>query len=305
MPPMRLSALLAIVGFSFACACFQSPSFKSVESQLDLRVLPDGEGIAVLYVERGLCGAPSNAGAVAALGSLLRGKRTFPPAGGWLSFDFDEEQKELEDSAARRGDEAYREFLGATRVEQAGLFEDENGRVSLFQLWRFAKPEHIFDWINEQKNKDLLEKASSGKPFEPSFPLLDPASWDRAVAWAREDGKWVRLDGDTILIDLPITRECAMKSCQEVLQVKDLRESFAPILLAASSLEIGDERTRLRFSGEASGWFRSIRWTHSGEYDPGLHEALKVARIPVGPAPKLSDMERILKVDPGTSVRAR
>jgi hypothetical protein len=302
---MRRTRLLAVFGLSLLGACFESPNFQRAETQIDVRVLPEGNGFALLYVERGIYGGTN---AKNALDQILARKRLLPPHGGWLSFDFDEEEARLLQGDSLPDllrDISQLEFFRGTTVERAGLFEDETGRLSLFQVWRFAKPEFVFRWLNENTNKNLLEKASSRKAFEPEFPFLDEESWNRAVASARAGWTWVHPDQEAILIDLPITRACAMKCSQEIVLREDLRQTFLPTLGTVAAIEIGDDRTRIRLLGNSTGWFRLLRLEESCAYDDQLHEDMKAAHIPIGSLPRLTDIDELVKVPPRVPLQSK
>jgi hypothetical protein len=293
---MKLAVALALVALPALSSC--SSSFEFSEMEIDVRSLPGKNGVALLLVERGIYGRQDTA--VEALRRMLEGKRVLPPEGGFISFDYEKDQTELAEkpgASLRPEDRAYLEFLQATRVQKSGLFLDERGRLCLFQLWHFAKPEYVVDWINQNTNKDLVEKGDTAKPFVPGFPYFDEASWKRAIARAREGWCWVRLEGKEILVDVPITRECAASCLRELLQQEDLRRNYGTLLGSVSSLDVEEDRTRIHFAPDASGWYRPIRTPVEGKYQDDLLEAVKASDLPMSPAPTLETMDRALRVE--------
>ncbi len=292
---MKLAIALALVALPALSSC--SSSFGFSEMEIDLRSLPGKDGVALLLVERGIYGKREVA--VEALRRMLEGQRMLPPEGGFISFDFEKEQKELAlkpSASLKPEDGAYLDFLHGSRVQKTGLFLDEKGRLCLFQLWRFAKPEYVVDWFNRNTNKDLVEKGDRGQSFVPGFPYFDEVSWKRAIARAREGWSWIRLEDREILVDVPITRESAAECLRGLLQQEDLRKSVGTLLGSVSSLDVEEDRTRIHFVPDASGWYRPIRSPDEGKYQDGLLEAVKASDLPMSPAPTLEAMDRALRV---------
>jgi hypothetical protein len=288
-------ALLLLGPFLPAC----SPAFEWQESEVNLRTLPGDNEIALLFVEKGVHNQGNPNGAVNALAEVLEGRRRFPPEGGFISLDCDEWLKEnagKTSSSLDPDEQQFTEVVKASRVQSTGLFIDEKGRLCLFQLWRFAKPDYFAQTLNTQSNKSLVLQGDSGKPFAPEFPWYDEVSWKRALARARGGGEWVRLDEKGILLDLPITRECASKCLAALVQQEDIRKSYGSLLAASTSIDVDEDRTRIRFDPETSGWFRSIRYSSEQAYDGALLAAVKSSQLPIGSAPSLEAMDRALRV---------
>jgi hypothetical protein len=295
---MKHSLGVALLLFSpFLSAC--SPDFDWQEVEVTLRTLPGKNGVALLLVEKGVDHLGDQAGAVNALREVLEGRRRMPPEGGFISLDCDkwlEENAEGPVTPLDSKKQQLAEFVKATHVQKAGLFLDEKGRLCLFQLWLFAKPESIVRMCNEASNEALVLQADLGKPFAPEFPWFDETSWNRGVARAREGGEWVRLDETGILLDFPITRECASRCLAALVQQEDIRKGYGVVLAASTSLEVEEDRTRIRFAPEASGWFHSLRYSSEREYDENLLAAVKASRLPMSSAPTLEAMDKALRV---------
>jgi len=279
------SALLLLSSLLGACA----PDFDAEELELSIRPLPGKEGMAFLLVERGVHGSGENA--LTALKKVLDRRRRLPPDGGFISLDLDQLEKQPPGDVNGL---SLSEFAKATRVQKAGLFLDEKGRLGVYQLWVAGKPELFVQMFNDGANRELIEQANRGAPFSAEFPWFDEASWKRAVACARENVEWLRLDDRGFVLDVPLSRESASRCLAALVEDEALRKSCGTLLAASSSLEVGEERTRIRFSTESSGWIRSVRCAWGRAYDDSLLTVVKGSRLPISEAPTLEAMDRVL-----------
>ena len=167
-----------------------SSDFHWVGGEVSLRIDPKKDEIYMLVIERGLH-ASEPGKAVQALEHLLEGWRRCPPEGGFLTMDMDDAEEELEQILNANLSPRERDRLVIshdTRVQRAGLFLDDQGRLALFQLWKCSRLQHVLRMMNDVINEGFPTEIEAGVPFQPCFPLLDEPSRDRAVARAREGG---------------------------------------------------------------------------------------------------------------------
>jgi hypothetical protein len=288
--------VLALSASALLSACSSDFGFETVEVQVRC-TSPDGP-VGVLFVEKGIHGGTSEGSATLALRSILEGRRRFPPDGGFLSIDFDELERE---SASERGsktsddDRNLLEVARGLRVEKTGLFQDDKGRLCLYQLWTLEDPGHALRFLNENWNRDLIREAESGRPSEARFPLLDEASRARALARARSGEGWIRFEDGGFVLELPITRECAAKCAAELLEKEQSRANYGPFLAQATSLEVGEERTLLRYLPGPSGWLGPWSTELEKQGDRRLQTWIQAGALPIGPPPDLRELEKILR----------
>ena len=307
-----MKSILALC-LTIAPACFPPPAYEPTEYEVHVRIDPAGETLALLLLERGIhTSSPDTGKAHDALRAALQQKRVLPPEGGWLALDLDEEEKELAERLAEpRGandDASGRESLDlcrSARVERVGLHVDEKDRLALFQLWRFDKARMLLDWANRKTNENLVAQADRNGSPSLGFPLLDETSWRRAVDRARQGGTWVRFEEGCLLVDLPITREGAAKCLAAVLENGDVGETWRSTLSGATSIEIDDQRTILRFCGGAGGWIRLFRIETGTEYDGRLAQELLLEGLVQASAPTLEEHARFLDAAAADPRRSR
>jgi len=288
----------SLIALSTACvlaAC--SSDFRFEEIELQVRCGPPGSTAGILLVEKGLHGESGEGTATDALRSILQGRRRFPPDGGFLSMDFDELERKFHPGSEKKPDEFdrdVRDLAHGFRVEKTGLFEDEKGRLCLYQFWTVEDPAGLVRWFDDQTNKDLLQRVESGRQTRSDFPYLDDRSRSRALERARAGGSWIRLEERGIVFDLPITRECAAKCAADLVDKEQTRKDFGPFVSKASSIEIGDERTLLRYLPGPSGWLGPWSTVLEQGGDGRLQAWIKAGALPIGAPPDLRELERIL-----------
>jgi hypothetical protein len=294
MKPLFVLALSTLALFSGCASDFQ---FEEIEVQV--RCAGPDAAAGVLLVERGIYGGSSEFAATDALRSILQGRRQLPPEGGFLSMDFDAEQKKSESEGLSQVDDEERKLLDLARgfrVEKAGLFEDEKGRLCLYQFWTFEDPKRLLAWLDEKTNKDVIERTESNKPRSSDFPYLDEASRSRALARARANGSWLRIENGGLVIDLPISRECAAKCATDLIQKEDVRSDFGPFVTLATSLEISEERTLLEYRPGSSGWLGPWISDFKNQGNGRLHAWIKSGALPIGSPPDLAKLDEILRL---------
>jgi hypothetical protein len=304
---VRPVVALALVLETFTPACFPPPSYESLRFEMHARCSSAGDEIDLLVLERGIHrGSKDVTPAHEALANAVAGRRILPPEGGWLSIDFDKEEKELANELAGLpdsvidSDESYRdardrlELVRSVHVERTGLFLDESGRLSLYQLWRITKPEVLLEWMNRAINQSLVEKAGRDEPPRLEFPLLDERTWERAIARARKGGAWIRIEEGSLVLDLPITRECAAKCLAAILDDEDIRKLWHGLISGATSIEVGEERTILRFDGGPTRWMPILDLAAESDYEDELAEIARQSGMLQPSAPTMEDLARLL-----------
>jgi hypothetical protein len=179
-------------------------------------------------------------------------------------------------------------------VARSGLHLDEHGRLSLFQVWRFPKPALLLEWMNRKVNEDLVQKASSGGPPRLEFPLLDEQSWERAVAFARGGGTWIRIQEGRLAVHLPITRECAAKCLAATVEDENIRKFWGFLFTGVNRIQVEDEGTTLLLGTEPHGWIRLFRFDTGTDYDDALTEAMRNSERLQANMPTLEELARAL-----------
>lgn len=294
---MNLRSVLASATVAFLSGC--ASDFQFDEMEVQFRCAAPDTTAGVLIVEKGIHGGSGERAVTEALRTILEGRRRFPPEGGFISLDLDDADKKSAAGSGPQPDEIDRKFveLGhGFRVEKTGLFEDEKGRLCLYQFWTLEDPGRVVAWLNEQTNVRFIEQAGSNRPSTDDFPYLDEESRTRALARARAGGRWIRFEDGGLVCDLPITRACAAKCAADLVEKEDLRKDFGPFLTQASSLEISEERTLLRYRPSSSGWFGPWRTEFENHGDDRLHAWIKAGALPIGSPPDLRELEKILGI---------
>ncbi len=292
---MTLRSVLALAALALLSGC--ASDFQFDEMEVQIRWVAPGTAAGVLVVEKGLRGDETKA--TEALRSILQGRRRFPPDGGFISLDVDDaETKAAEDPNLGDDDRTLLELGRELRVEKTGLFEDERGRLCVYQFWTIEHPSRLLAWANGEESKSWIAHGATGDPASPTFPYLDEESRTRALARARAGGSWLRLEDGDFVFDLPITRACAARCVAEIVEKDDVRKNYGPFLTQAASLEISEERTLLRYRPAASGWFGP--WSETLETETHgedrLHAWIKAGALPIGAPPGLLELEGILRV---------
>jgi len=273
-----------------------------VQSEFHLRLTTGSGDIALLLVERGVSSGgnepEATSRAVGIIERVLQGARLLPPKGGLISLDFDAEQAEIElkqDADLDRDERRRLPLIRACRVEKAGLFLDEQERLCLYQLWRLGPAAPILAWINEKISRDLLEEEKPDRPFEARFPFLDEASWRLALAKACASGAWIRIEDGALVLELPMTQECAAKCMLALADEGALLDDDRALLRGATGLQVSDDRLVIRFGPGPEGWLKPPGSDPRGAYDPRFLEAVRDKGLVIGPAMTLEQANRLLR----------
>jgi hypothetical protein len=278
-----VAPICAALALLTASAC---SSYRSTESETLARFLPKENALLVFELEHGIQSEVDGPAAVEiAVGALRRagnGARIYPPGGGLITLDFDEDG-EAESMEAERA-AAFREFAHSVHVVDRGLFVDGQGRLSFFRLTRLERFDRLLELVNEWINREENGREMDARPFRPEFPVFDEASWKLVRAAVGSGHAWLAVDADAIVLDIPMTEANAAQCLAEV--VSESRKADDPTPLQffeqLSGIAVGAGRARLRFCGEPKPVLRFTSRAQDQDYDDAVQRRLVELGVELG-----------------------
>lgn len=245
----RLAALALALLPCAGCLEFPAPAFRAAASEHFVRIDAERDVIEVLSLHLGL--APGGDDALEQLRAVVDGRRVFPPGGGFLTLDLDRELTADEDDGMEEATRELQELSPSLSIAGAGLALDDRERVT---LWRHVRIERASEWL---RLAETAERRGPGPHFPAGrLPAFDARSSElQEAAWARGE-RFLGLEGDSLVIDLPSTSENAALLLAHVLEdaLEEGRDGWAALAVSMRSLESRDERVRIRLGPDESGW---------------------------------------------------
>jgi len=241
-----------------------------------------------------------------ALEPMAEGRRRLVLLDPMFDFDLDgdsgpETEGEALDAELER---RVRAFVNGIEVLDAGLFLDESRRLGLFQRVRiqgigdgiallneaccFGIRHNLETWVHETGRSEMEYVAER-------YPFLDEASRALYLAKAHADEPWVRLEGDRIVLDLPVSRDSAIRLLSRASQAAAEQEAqgklqglvlLASLLRHVEDLELGEGGLRLVLAPGPDGSF-ALRIRHPA----GESQALRDLMVGRGAAPVAEDLD--------------
>jgi hypothetical protein len=258
-----IRVLLVLVLAWLAASCSK---FSYVGMELDVHYDGDTDKLVMLEVERGIyAGSPSKLGdAITALDRAANGGRVIPPDD-LFSIDFDKLEESLTKEPSQEAKPHERdlaEFARGVKVVKSGTFLDADGRLSLFRMWSISNFKKLIAFTNDGLNDALIDAGASDEPFKPAFPVFDVETRDLQRAKAKARAPWLSADKNSIVLDVPMTPNCAARCLAYLLGDKPKEDP--PTLVSPwkqiSSLEIKDNRALLRFAPTDGEWMH-FEWS--------------------------------------------
>jgi hypothetical protein len=241
---MKLASLALCVSVSLS-SCFslgfEPPALDSRESRTMMRVDGASGALEWLSIDRGVRVRESNG--VAHLRAVLAGARIYPIEGGiTVSMDVD-----LLDQVDEQDPLVY-EFVDDLTVMEVGLAEDTQSELV---VWRLSRLDRATYWLALfQRPSDAAELPELGR-----FPTFDPASLAlQNAASSAGEAEW-RVEGRTLVFEVPSTLENALLCQDEILsQAARVHVGF-PLNLRPSSFHYSEQRFAVRYMPRDDGWF--------------------------------------------------
>ena len=276
---IALTALLAGAG-SLACT-----SYEVDATERHLRYDSASDTLTLFEIQTGL--SSSDAKAPAAVAELLEGRRRFPPEGGLLAVDFDQEPDEEDRLEWAEVIELLERFSEGVSVDDVGLFLDQ-GRLGLYRRSRFREVKLGLEILNLVINRTMLEDFDVEAR---SFPVFDQRTAEAWLERARTGGEWVRVDAGAFVIDLPMSYENAARCLEHLADPEDdVLHDEHWLLEQLTRLVVRDGSVELHFAGGADGWMRfDSPQRDRGDYDDELLDALRESGHDLAGAPSLAE----------------
>ena len=236
---------LALCAFTLAsCADCSSRS-----SSWWLRYHPEKN--EAVYVEI-LDDLTAGADAAEPLRKLVGGWRRYPPEGGLLVFDLDEEP-DWEDVSRETEAEKLREILASLRrevvVTDTGLFRVGSDGVGFYRVTHIKDLSAFLKNANEMLNIFLHEGWMS-EGIEMSWEHFEIGEETKA-RWMERASKrepWLALRGRTFLLDIPMTEHEAAGFLRAVIEDAKDFPADSWFMEALTSIRIADGSMRLGFA---------------------------------------------------------
>lgn len=278
--PMRSLALSVCALTLASCSDFSSQS-----RSWWLRYHPE-ENEAV-YVEV-LDGVTAGTSGVEPLRKLVKGWRRYPPEGGLLALDLDEEP-DWEDAPSGVDEERLRETLASLRrevvVTEAGLFRVGAERAGFYRVTHIKDLSVFLRDANELVNVFLYEEwKRAGIEVSSEYFELSEETKARWLERAKQREPWVTRAGRTFTLDLPMTEAEAAGFLRAVLEEAEDFDPDTWFMRALSAVRVADGSLRLSFA-PAGARFQDVKANKAGsqskdhaeliealEMDPGFEE---------------------------------
>lgn len=237
--------ILALVLLAYLPAC---ASFHAAEHEVQLAYLPEKDELRCVEVQRGLS-ATGLGTAVEALAQFLTHRRAYPPEGGLLAIDFDEETSAPASDGGLNAN-AFLAVAAQVHVEDARLFLDQEQVPGAVRRTRVEHLTRVFELVNAWINRDALAEPVWSRPFEPGFPFFSAEARETFRSALERGHAWIRTQGSTIVVDLPMSGRNAA-TCLDWLMTpaRAAKDDKVRFLYAASSIEIANGRVLLTFCG--------------------------------------------------------
>src|SRR5690606_25947183 len=144
----------------------------------------------------------------------------------------------------------------------AGLLEDEGGRLGGWQHFRLREATAVFDRLNGMIDAQVLAADEAG-----DFALGEDVDERTIALWvdrARDGGGWFGLQDDRLVIEVPASRAVLRRGLASFLAglAEEGDNVFLRLLQAAASdvdvVSVADERVRVELSGDGAAFAWSI-----------------------------------------------
>ena len=273
--PVFRTAALALTLSLVSCS-----KFDDVGTELHVRYDSSADKLVVIEAVHGVhSGSSGVADAATALGRASEGRRIFPASEG-IAIDFDEMEEharagEVEDKGWDPKQMA--ELAHNVKVMKSGMFLDEQARLSLFRVWEISRFKSALEFINQGINRTVVDRVEDKEGFKPSFPVFDVETRDLQQARAKSHSPWLSTDGDSFVLDVPMTPQSAARCVSHLISeaAKPDGAWIAAFYRQLSSLEIKDKHAVLRFAPGADE-FLHFEWKDSAAaYSPSVLDYLK------------------------------
>lgn len=297
---MSLRSLALATSVLVAAATSCDSAYRIERGEFLFRYTQKDDSLLALEVQHGISGNPETAAAALARG--VSGRRVYPCEGGFIKIDFDEQ-----DSAVEPGKEQahadFQEFGKSVRVVDARVFVDDQGQLSFLRLTRISNFHRMLELVNAQMNRGHPYEGDPAKPFEPRYPVFDEETQNLFKAAYSSGHAWLRIEGDVIVLDAPMTGPNAARCLDWLVHEADReRTGDDPDWVGQmTSLEIAKGHALLRY-GEAPK--QVIRFEYKEKHKPAdsapIQEALKERGVAVGDWSALSVAQARLGLPPPT-----
>lgn len=275
-------------------------SYRVREHETIVRFVPEDDVAYVLEVDCGIEATSDDASiaqAVDALRSAASGRRRYPAEGGLFSVDFDDPENFVTPDGV--GAAEYREVAAAVSVEASGLYLDDRGRLSFYRLTRIDRCGRLLELVTAWIRRQGASAEEDAQTFVPSFPYFDEASWKMARASLEAGHRWLSIEGDCLVLDLPMT-EANAASCLRYLATEERvrsNEQLFQLFGQLTGVEISGGHARLRFFGPERRVMRFEGRDDDASYDDAVKKRLQELAVKLG-GPDAPDQARAIVEGP-------
>ena len=299
----RIACRLAGSAFALLGAC--SPIRYSAEEVL-LRPDAQADTIDVLILYSGIqfepqgqSGDPNDA-TRRFVEHVTRGRREFMLFDWPFHVDLDDPDELRPDAKKDDGpwDAWWRrwiEVLAGVEVVGSGHFVDDEGRPALHQHLRVGKASALVELLDGALHLGIDELEAEGELSK--VPWLDDATRRALIQLARDKQRWLAIRDGGIEANLPVTSRSAARILEALLDAcakdEDLAGSYACLLGGLDTLELSEDRVRLRWA--SGGGVVRFRKESPGGYDAGLADELRERKALPTPMPTRADVVKAFR----------
>lgn len=251
------------------------------------RYNPEENEALYIEIQDGVTGSED---ATESLRRLVDGWRRYPPEGGMISLDLDQEQdwevdpEELPENVdlndINQLKETVEAFLKAIEVVEAGVFQGPPDHIGFYRVTRIKDLSAFLDGLNTFFNF-YLKTEGPDKSYDPIFSEETVARW---MERATENKPWVILRGGAFVLDIPMTESEAARVLLASLEESDSLKSLSWLILSLDQIRVADGSLSLAFSPKGNRFhynetseLHSLNEGHAAlvealESDPGFQE---------------------------------
>jgi hypothetical protein len=270
-----------------ALTCGACSDYRTQTDSWWLRYHPEKNEAILVEVQDGVTGGDD---AGEALGKLVAGWRRYPPEGGLLTLDLDEEIDWSEVDAPTDVEELKRIYEGLERsveVTDVGLFRAGEDGLGFYRVTHIKDLSLLLEGMNILVNAflaDTLEGRDFGDEGDFAISEETKALWLERV---EKNQAWITLDGSALVIDVPMTETEAGTFLRTVLADPGDDEVPEWFIDAIQSLRIADGALRLTIAPDG---LRFHSTSTNEDYEPSSGHAELIEAL--GQKPGFAEFDR-------------
>ncbi len=223
--------------------------------------------------------------AVKAMEKMVQGAKYFVLLTPVAIFDLDERAELLR--SGLQGEKAeesayYLDMIERITLEEVQISRDAKNRIQIHQKFQFKGAQQFTAELNKALREGLLTwSEEEGTFMEDSAQMLDPETRKAWIKEAKEGKDWVRWDGTSLVISLPMSPGSAANLLQGTYgwiaaeEVEHDRLSMVGILSLISEFHTKDGRLTIRINSTEQNAIKLSIPEDQREYATSLTEALE------------------------------